>query len=154
METFSLGEKISLLRIYRGKSQLTFAQELDMDNTQLSKYESGRIVPSLKQLIEIATAGKIHPLYFHENVTPDKFEVLMEDLNYAVLLGRLPGIVKLYLREAIKRMSDFSLINDANQNSGYSFLKTANELLTDIKPSAELKKLFKKRKPREKLRKE
>jgi len=49
-----LGERIKLLRKERGWSQDELAQKIDSDARQISRYENGKIVPSVEAVIRLA----------------------------------------------------------------------------------------------------
>ncbi|MBF0548737.1 MAG: helix-turn-helix transcriptional regulator [Candidatus Riflebacteria bacterium] len=49
-----LGEKIKSLRKEKGLSQHEFAEKIGADARQISRYETGRITPSVEAIIKIA----------------------------------------------------------------------------------------------------
>lgn len=52
----SLGEKLKTLRRERGWSQDEFAFQAEVDGRQVSRYENGRVMPSVEVVIKMARA--------------------------------------------------------------------------------------------------
>jgi transcriptional regulator with XRE-family HTH domain len=142
MDDWNLGEKIKMLRITAGMSQKTLAGKLNIDESQLSRWERGENIPGLEVLVLLAAEGGVHPIYFFENVEPNEFEKFAEDIKYATMLRRLPPLVQDYFREMIKHMSEFALINRANAKLTFMSQDPKKFPLT---PHAEMKKYFRSR---------
>lgn len=54
-----MGETLSLLRSLRGYSQAELAEKCGLQSTQVSRYESGLVVPQLRQLEKLLRGLKV-----------------------------------------------------------------------------------------------
>lgn len=55
----TLGERLKLLRRERGWSQDEFAHHAQIDGRQVSRYENGKVTPSIEVMIKIARAYNV-----------------------------------------------------------------------------------------------
>lgn len=102
-----LGERIKQLRTEAGWSQGELADKVGTDARQISRYENGRITPSLDALARIADTLDVsldhlvfddiprRPLHAAENVLGDRLSALAEldDDNRHSLLNVIDGLV-------------------------------------------------------------
>ncbi|HEU5292873.1 MAG TPA: helix-turn-helix transcriptional regulator [Cyclobacteriaceae bacterium] len=142
MKDWSLGENIRLLRVHAEMSQKTLAGKLDVDESQLSRWERDEFTPGIEMLVQIADECGVHPIYFFENVDPSDFENFTEDIKYATMLRRLPPLVQDYVREAIEQMSKYAIVN--RENAKLSFMSRDPKKFP-LTPHAEIRKFFKKK---------
>jgi len=54
MPTSFIAERLKTLRTERGWSQAQLAEQIDSDGRQVSRYENGKVAPSLEAVIRIA----------------------------------------------------------------------------------------------------
>lgn len=77
----NIGLKIKELRKLNKLTQVEFSSEIDIDNSQLSKIEQGKLMPTLNQLLEISSKfGK--SLDWLVNNKAAISDVVEKDLNY------------------------------------------------------------------------
>lgn len=102
-----LGERIKALRTEAGLSQAELAEHVGGDGRQISRYENGRITPSLDALARIAEALNVsldhlvfddiarRPLHAPENILGDRLTAIAElnDHDRASLLNVIDGLV-------------------------------------------------------------
>jgi transcriptional regulator with XRE-family HTH domain len=84
MPTSFIAERLKTLRTERGWSQAQLAEQIDSDGRQVSRYENGRVAPSLEAVIRIAETFNIavdylviedaarRPLHAPENALADQ----------------------------------------------------------------------------------
>ncbi|MGH9268010.1 MAG: helix-turn-helix domain-containing protein [Acidimicrobiales bacterium] len=102
-----LGERIKALRTEAGLSQAELAEQVGGDGRQISRYENGRITPSLDALARIAEALNVsldhlvfddiarRPLHSPENILGDRLAAIAElnDDDRSSLLNVIDGLV-------------------------------------------------------------
>jgi transcriptional regulator with XRE-family HTH domain len=102
-----LGERIKALRTEAGLSQAELAEQVGGDGRQISRYENGRITPSLDALARIAEALNVsldhlvfddiarRPLHAPENILGDRLAAIAElnDDDRSSLLNVIDGLV-------------------------------------------------------------
>lgn len=102
-----LGERVKELRKEAGWTQGELAEKVGTDARQVSRYENGRITPSLEVLARIAEALNVsldylvfedvprRPLHAAENVLGDRLGAIAEldDQDRASLLNVIDGLV-------------------------------------------------------------
>lgn len=102
-----LGDRIKQLRTEAGWSQGELADKVGTDARQISRYENGRITPSLDALARIAETLNVsldhlvfddiprRPLHTPENVLGDRLAAIAEldDDNRHSLLNVIDGLV-------------------------------------------------------------
>ena len=86
----SFGEKIKILRKENGLSQDQLSEKINGDGRQISRYENGKMMPSIEAVIKIAKTFNISidyllledsirkPLYTKENKLLEKFEEIQK----------------------------------------------------------------------------
>jgi transcriptional regulator with XRE-family HTH domain len=102
-----LAERLKALRTEAGWSQAELAEKIGSDGRQVSRYENGRITPSLEALVRIAETFNVsvdylvipdaprRPLRSPENALGDKLADLatLEEDDQAALLKVLDALV-------------------------------------------------------------
>lgn len=102
-----IAERLKTLRTEAGWSQAELADKIGSDGRQVSRYENGRITPSLEALVRIAETFNIsvdylvvpdaprRPLHSPENLLGDKLADLatLDDDDQAALLKVLDALV-------------------------------------------------------------
>lgn len=102
-----LGERMKQLRKERGWSQADLAERVETDARQISRYENGRITPSLDALIRIAEAFDIsvdylliedasrRPLHPNDHGLGARLDALgeLDDEDRTTLLGVLDALI-------------------------------------------------------------
>jgi transcriptional regulator with XRE-family HTH domain len=102
-----LGERIKALRTEAGLSQAELAEQVGGDGRQISRYENGRITPSLDALARLAETLNIsldylvfddiarRPLHAPENILGERLHALAEldDNDRASLLNVIDALV-------------------------------------------------------------
>ena len=101
-----IAERLKTLRTEAGWSQSELADKIDSDGRQVSRYENGRITPSLEALVRIAETFNVsvdylvvtdaprRPLHSPENLLGDKLADLATlDDDQAALLKVLDALV-------------------------------------------------------------
>lgn len=67
-----LGERIKQLRTKRGWKQLELAREVGIDGGQISRYENGRITPSVEVLVKLAESLNVSTDYLLFEAVPQR----------------------------------------------------------------------------------
>jgi len=102
-----LAERLKTLRTEAGWSQNELADKIDSDGRQVSRYENGRITPSLEALVRIAQTFNVsvdylvipdaqrRPLHSPEHAFGDKLADLanLDDSDQAAILKILDALV-------------------------------------------------------------
>lgn len=102
-----LGQRIKALRTEAGLSQAELAEQVGGDARQISRYENGRITPSVDALVRIAEALNVsldhlvfddiarRPLHSPENILGDRLASIAElnDDDRSSLLNVIDGLV-------------------------------------------------------------
>jgi transcriptional regulator with XRE-family HTH domain len=102
-----IAERLKTLRTEAGWSQTELAERIGSDGRQVSRYENGRITPSLEALVRIAETFNVsvdylvvpdaprRPLHSPENLLGDKLADLatLDDDDQAALLKVLDALV-------------------------------------------------------------
>ena len=102
-----IAERLKTLRTEAGWSQAELADKIGSDGRQVSRYENGRITPSLEALVRIAETFNVsvdylvvpdagrRPLHSPENLLGDKLADLatLDDDDQAALLKVLDALV-------------------------------------------------------------
>lgn len=103
----ALGERIRQLRKETGWSQAELGDKVGTDSQRISRYENGRITPSLDAIVRIAEALNVsidhllvdnvprRPLHSVENALGDRLAVIAElgDDELATLNNVIDGLV-------------------------------------------------------------
>ena len=103
----ALGERIRQLRKEAGWSQAELAERVGTDSQRISRYENGRITPSLDAIVRIAEALNVsidhllvdnvprRPLHTVEHALGDRLAVIAElgDDELATLNNVIDGLV-------------------------------------------------------------
>ena len=84
----TLGERIKLLRKERGWSQGELAEKIGADARQISRYENGRITPSVEVIVKIAQTFDVSIDYLLVEEVPRR-PLRLEDQGF---LDRLQDI--------------------------------------------------------------
>ncbi len=107
-----LAERLKTLRAEAGWSQSELAEKIDSDGRQVSRYENGRITPSLEALVRIAETFNVsvdylvvadahrRPLHSAENLLGDKLADLDPD-DQAAMLKVLDALVMKHKLQAL-----------------------------------------------------
>ena len=93
----ALGERIREVRKERGWSQAELGEKVGTDSQHISRYENGRITPSVDALVRLAAALDVSADYLLLDGVPRK---VLDGHN----LGRLGG-----------RLADLAELSDADQ---------------------------------------
>jgi transcriptional regulator with XRE-family HTH domain len=93
----ALGERIREVRKERGWSQAELGEKVGTDSQHISRYENGRITPSVDALVRLAAALDVSTDYLLLDGVPRK---VLDGHN----LGRLGG-----------RLADLAELSDADQ---------------------------------------
>jgi transcriptional regulator with XRE-family HTH domain len=110
-----LAERLKTLRAEAGWSQTELAEKIDSDGRQVSRYENGRITPSLEALVRIAETFNVsvdylviedahrRPLHSAENILGDKLADLatLEPDDQAAMLKVLDALVMKHKLQAL-----------------------------------------------------
>lgn len=92
-----IAERLKTLRAEAGWSQTELADKIGSDGPQVSRYENGRITPSLEALVRIAETFNVsidylviadahrRPLHSAQNILGDKLAALDHDDQAAML---------------------------------------------------------------------
>jgi transcriptional regulator with XRE-family HTH domain len=86
-----LGERIKLLRKERGWGQSELAEKIASDARQISRYENGKIVPSVEAIIKIAQAFDVSIDYLLLDDVPRR-PLRVQDAGF---LARFQGLENL-----------------------------------------------------------
>lgn len=108
--TYTLGEKIAMLREFCGITRKEMCAHLEISQSRLSEYENDLYEPKIELLVKIADMCQMHPSYFFDNLHPEHYSNLIDHLKYAYYLSELPDEVRLYQKKAIKKMFNFNLV--------------------------------------------
>lgn len=98
-----LSERIKQIRKEKGWNQSELAEKIESDARQISRYENGRVTPSLDAIVKIAIAF---------DVTIDY--LLIEDAPRRPLKSEDP--------ELMKRLQNFNSLSEEDKNSLFHIL--------------------------------
>jgi transcriptional regulator with XRE-family HTH domain len=110
-----IAERLKTLRTEAGWSQTELAERIGSDGRQVSRYENGRITPSLEALVRIAETFNVsvdylvvpdaprRPLHSPENLLGDKLADLatLEPDDQAAMLKVLDALVMKHKLQAL-----------------------------------------------------
>ena len=99
-----LGERVKALRKERGWLQAELAQHISADARQVSRYEKGRITPSLEALAKIAEAFDVSADYLLFEESPRR-PLRVADPGLAERLGDLGDLAE-EDRQLVSRLVD------------------------------------------------